>query len=49
MKRMPSSFVQMGSCIEYGKKKSPQKENMICNPKLIKQIMEKLNYYPVCI
>ena len=36
MKRMPSSFVQMGSCIEYGKKKSPQKENMICNPKLIK-------------
>ncbi len=36
MKRIPSSFVQMGSCIEYGKKRSPQKENMICDAKLMK-------------
>ena len=36
MKRIPSSFVQMGSCIEYGKNRSPQKENMICDPKLMK-------------
>ena len=35
IKRMPTAFIQMGSCVEYGSKKSPQKESDICNPKLI--------------
>ena len=29
------SFIQIGSSAEYGKSKSPQKENFICNPKSI--------------
>jgi len=41
IKKMPMAFVQMGSSIEYGKIKSPQKENAKCNPKLIKSIYGK--------
>ena len=25
-------FIQIGSCLEYGSKKSPQKENLVCKP-----------------
>ena len=32
---MPKAFVQMGSSIEYGNKKSPHKEGAKCNPKSI--------------
>ncbi len=35
LKNPPRAFIQMGSCIEYGKSKSPQKENIKCNPKSI--------------
>lgn len=31
LKRPPKLFLQIGSSVEYGKKKSPQKENMKCN------------------
>ena len=41
LKKIPISFVQMGSSIEYGRTKSPQKENAKCNPKLIKSIYGK--------
>ncbi len=41
IKKMPTAFVQMGSSIEYGKIKSPQKENSKCNPKSIKSIYGK--------
>jgi hypothetical protein len=33
---MPIAFVQMGSSMEYGSLKSPQKENAKCNTKFIK-------------
>ena len=36
-------FIQVGSCIEYGKIKSPQKENEVKFSKLI-HIMEKQNH-----
>ena len=39
--KKPIAFVQMGSCIEYGNSKSPQKENIKCNPKLIKSTYGK--------
>jgi len=35
LKRRPISFVQIGSSIEYGSNKSPQKENDKCNPKSV--------------
>ena len=35
LKKKPDSFVQIGSCIEYGNTKSPQKENAKCNPKSV--------------
>ncbi len=41
IKKMPVAFLQMGSSIEYGKIKSPQKENARCNPKSIKSIYGK--------
>ena len=41
MKKMPEAFVQMGSSVEYGKIKSPHRENAKCNPKLIKSIYGK--------
>jgi len=40
-KKKPIAFVQMGSSIEYGKMKSPQKENSRCSPKLVKSIYGK--------
>ena len=36
LKKMPIAFVQMGSSMEYGSLKSPQKENAKCNTKFIK-------------
>ena len=41
LNKRPLSFVQMGSSIEYGHSKSPQKENIKCNPKLLKSIYGK--------
>ena len=38
---MPTSFIQMGSSVEYGNLKSQQKENAKCNPKLLKSIYGK--------
>lgn len=35
IKKMPIAFIQMGSCVEYGSKKSPQKESDICSLKSI--------------
>jgi len=35
LKNPPQAFVQMGSSVEYGNVKSPQKENDKCNPKSI--------------
>ena len=35
LKNPPQAFVQMGSSVEYGNMKSPQKENDKCNPKSI--------------
>jgi len=35
LKKAPSAFIQMGSSIEYGNVKSPQKENAKCNPKSV--------------
>jgi nucleoside-diphosphate-sugar epimerase len=32
LKKNIKNFIQIGSSMEYGKKKSPQKENMNCNP-----------------
>ena len=32
LKKKPNAFIQMGSSIEYGSLKSPQKENGKCNP-----------------
>ena len=41
LKKFPVSFVQMGSCVEYGSLKSPQKENFKCNIKSVKSIYGK--------
>ena len=38
IKKMPPAFVQMGTCVEYGKIKSPQKENAKCNLKSVKTL-----------
>ena len=35
LKKIPISFVQIGSSIEYGSTNSPQKENAKCNPKSV--------------
>ena len=35
LKKTPKAFIQMGSSVEYGNLKSPQKENGKCNPKSI--------------
>ena len=35
LKKAPKAFIQMGSSVEYGNLKSPQKENGKCNPKSI--------------
>ena len=40
-KKKPISFVQMGSSVEYGKSKSPQRENLKCNTKSIKSTYGK--------
>ena len=41
LKKTPKVFVQIGSCVEYGNLKSPQKENNNFNPKLIKSVYGK--------
>ena len=41
LKKMPIAFVQMGSSMEYGSSKSPQKENAKCNTKFIKSTYGK--------
>ena len=41
LKKAPLSFVQIGSCLEYGNSNSPQKENMKCNLKSIKSTYGK--------
>ena len=41
LKKMPIAFVQMGSSVEYGNLKSPQKENAMCNTKFIKSTYGK--------
>ena len=38
LKKMPLSFVQIGSSLEYGNSNSPQKENIKCSLKSIKSI-----------
>ena len=40
-KKWPRAFVQIGSCVEYGNLKSPQKENYNFKPRLIKSIYGK--------
>ena len=35
LKKRPKAFIQMGSSVEYGALRSPQKENSRCNPKSI--------------
>ena len=35
LKKVPKAFIQIGSSIEYGNAKSPQKENFRCNPKSV--------------
>ena len=35
LKKAPKAFIQIGSSIEYGNAKSPQKENFRCNPKSV--------------
>ena len=35
LKKKPKAFVQMGSSVEYGDVRSPQKENYKCNPKSV--------------
>ena len=41
LKKIPLSFVQIGSSLEYGKSKSPQKEDIKCKLKSIKSIYGK--------
>ena len=41
LKKKPIAFIQMGTSVEYGKVKSPQKENAKCSPKSIKSIYGK--------
>ena len=41
LNKHPTAFVQMGSSIEYGGQKSPQRENINCDSKSIKSIYGK--------
>ena len=41
LKNRPKAFVQIGSSVEYGNTKSPQKENKIITPKSIKSVYGK--------
>ena len=41
LKKLPISFVQVGSSVEYGNLKSPQKENAKCNSKTLKSTYGK--------
>ena len=41
LKKKISSFIQIGSSLEYGASRSPQKENITCNLKSIKSIYGK--------
>ena len=41
LKKPPLSFIQIGSSLEYGVSRSPQKENIKCNLKSIKSIYGK--------
>jgi nucleoside-diphosphate-sugar epimerase len=41
LKRLPLSFIQIGSSLEYGISNSPQKENIKCNLSTIKSIYGK--------
>ena len=41
LKKTPSSFIQIGSSLEYGSANSPQKENIKCNLKSIKSTYGK--------
>jgi dTDP-glucose 4,6-dehydratase len=41
LKKMPSSFIQIGTSLEYGASNSPQKENIKCNLKSIKSTYGK--------
>ena len=41
LNKPPKAFVQIGSCIEYGNLKSPQKENNNFNPKDVKSVYGK--------
>ena len=38
LNKFPKAFIQMGSSVEYGNLKSPQKENRNCKVKFIKSI-----------
>lgn len=40
-KKRPKAFIQIGSCVEYGHLKSPQKENKKCVPKFVKSTYGK--------
>ena len=40
-KKKPTAFIQIGSSVEYGNIKAPQKENAKCNPKSNKSIYGK--------
>ncbi len=44
LKKKPISFVQMGSSVEYGNLKSPQKESAKCNLKSVKSIYGKAKF-----
>ena len=41
LKKIPSSFIQIGTSLEYGNSNSPQKENIKCNLKTIKSTYGK--------
>ena len=41
LKKPPKAFIQMGSSVEYGYSKSPQKEDIKCNLKSIKSVYGK--------
>ena len=41
LKKIPSSFIQIGTSLEYGNSNSPQKESIKCNLKSIKSIYGK--------
>lgn len=41
LKNPPKKFIQMGSSVEYGNNKSPQKESFVINPKSLKSVYGK--------